>query len=143
MKFGYFDDRNREYVITTPKTPLPWINYLGSKDFFSPISTQAEAIPSIRMRSSFASRATDTTPSRSTTTASTSILRTGTRSGIRPGSPRKPRLTATSAVTVWAIRNSPPQRTASLPMSLSLFLWTTPVKSSGSASPIKVTKRKN
>ena len=38
MKFGYFDDRNREYVITTPKTPLPWINYLGSKDFFSLIS---------------------------------------------------------------------------------------------------------
>ena len=38
MKFGYFDDRNREYVITTPKTPLPWINYLGSNDFFSLIS---------------------------------------------------------------------------------------------------------
>ena len=30
MKFGKFDDANREYVITTPKTPLPWINYLGS-----------------------------------------------------------------------------------------------------------------
>ena len=29
MKFGFFDDANREYVITTPKTPLPWINYLG------------------------------------------------------------------------------------------------------------------
>ena len=38
MKFGYFDDGNREYVITTPKTPLPWINYLGCKDFFSLIS---------------------------------------------------------------------------------------------------------
>ena len=38
MKFGYFDDANREYVITTPKTPLPWINYLGCKDFFSLIS---------------------------------------------------------------------------------------------------------
>ncbi len=38
MKFGYFDDTNREYVITTPKTPLPWINYLGSKEFFSLIS---------------------------------------------------------------------------------------------------------
>ena len=33
MKFGYFDDRNKEYVITTPQTPLPWINYLGSEDF--------------------------------------------------------------------------------------------------------------
>ena len=38
MKFGYFDDTNREYVITTPKTPLPWINYLGCNDFFSLIS---------------------------------------------------------------------------------------------------------
>ncbi|MBE5833598.1 MAG: glycosyl transferase [Butyrivibrio sp.] len=38
MKFGFFDDSNREYVITTPKTPLPWINYLGNKDFFSLIS---------------------------------------------------------------------------------------------------------
>ncbi len=38
MKFGYFDDTNREYVITTPTTPLPWINYLGCNDFFSLIS---------------------------------------------------------------------------------------------------------
>ena len=38
MKFGFFDDINKEYVITTPRTPLPWINYLGSKDFFSLIS---------------------------------------------------------------------------------------------------------
>ena len=38
MKFGYFDDANKEYVITSPKTPLPWINYLGSQDFFSLIS---------------------------------------------------------------------------------------------------------
>lgn len=38
MKFGYFDDNAKEYVITTPKTPLPWINYLGCEDFFSLIS---------------------------------------------------------------------------------------------------------
>lgn len=38
MKCGYFDDRAREYVINTPHTPLPWINYLGSNDFFSLIS---------------------------------------------------------------------------------------------------------
>ena len=38
MKFGHFDDANREYVITTPKTPLPWINYLGTDGFFSLIS---------------------------------------------------------------------------------------------------------
>ena len=28
MKYGHFDDQKKEYVITTPKTPLPWINYL-------------------------------------------------------------------------------------------------------------------
>jgi cellobiose phosphorylase len=38
MKFGHFDDVNKEYVIETPRTPLPWINYLGNKDFFSLIS---------------------------------------------------------------------------------------------------------
>lgn len=38
MKFGYFDDIKKEYVITTPETPLPWINYLGCKDYFSLIS---------------------------------------------------------------------------------------------------------
>lgn len=38
MKYGYFDDTNQEYVITTPRTPLPWINYLGCGEFFSLIS---------------------------------------------------------------------------------------------------------
>ena len=38
MRFGYFDDQSREYVITTPRTPYPWINYLGSESFFSLIS---------------------------------------------------------------------------------------------------------
>ncbi|MFN8239347.1 MAG: glycosyl transferase [Bacteroidales bacterium] len=41
MKFGYFDDKNREYVITNPCTPWPWINYLGTEDFFSLISNTA------------------------------------------------------------------------------------------------------
>ncbi len=41
MRFGYFDDAEREYVITTPKTPYPWLNYLGTEDFFSLISHQA------------------------------------------------------------------------------------------------------
>ncbi len=41
MQFGYFDDTNREYVITTPRTPYPWINYLGSQEFFSLISNTA------------------------------------------------------------------------------------------------------
>jgi cellobiose phosphorylase len=41
MKFGHFDDTNREYVITNPQTPWPWINYLGNEDFFSLISNTA------------------------------------------------------------------------------------------------------
>ncbi len=41
MKYGYFDDLAREYVITNPRTPWPWINYLGNKDFFSLISNSA------------------------------------------------------------------------------------------------------
>ena len=41
MKFGHFDDKNREYVITTPKTPYPWINYLGNEKFFSLFSNTA------------------------------------------------------------------------------------------------------
>ncbi len=31
MQYGYFDDANREYVITRPDTPKSWINYLGSR----------------------------------------------------------------------------------------------------------------
>lgn len=38
MRYGHFDDEAREYVVTTPRTPLPWINYLGSEEFFSLIS---------------------------------------------------------------------------------------------------------
>ncbi len=38
MKFGYFDDERKEYVITRPDTPLPWINYLGCESYFSIIS---------------------------------------------------------------------------------------------------------
>ncbi|MFW5776283.1 MAG: GH36-type glycosyl hydrolase domain-containing protein [Spirochaetota bacterium] len=41
MKFGHFDDEAREYVITNPETPYPWINYLGNEEFFSLISNTA------------------------------------------------------------------------------------------------------
>ncbi len=40
-KYGYFDDANREFVITVPATPFPWINYLGNEEFFSLISNTA------------------------------------------------------------------------------------------------------
>ncbi len=41
MQYGFFDDARREYVITTPRTPLPWINYLGSESFFALCSNTA------------------------------------------------------------------------------------------------------
>jgi cellobiose phosphorylase len=41
MRYGYFDDEHREYVITRPDTPLPWINYLGCQAYFGLISNTA------------------------------------------------------------------------------------------------------
>lgn len=41
MRYGYFDDSKREYVIERPDTPLPWINYLGSEAYFGIISNTA------------------------------------------------------------------------------------------------------
>ena len=41
MKYGYFNDRNREYVITQPDTPLPWMKYLGCQAYFGIISNTA------------------------------------------------------------------------------------------------------
>jgi cellobiose phosphorylase len=41
MQYGHFDDHNREYVITRPDTPLPWINYLGCQTYFGLISNTA------------------------------------------------------------------------------------------------------
>ncbi|MBN2048120.1 MAG: glycosyl transferase, partial [Anaerolineaceae bacterium] len=41
MQYGNFDDQKREYVITNPNTPLPWINYLGCQEYFGIISNTA------------------------------------------------------------------------------------------------------
>ena len=41
MRYGHFDDLAREYVITDPRTPFPWINYLGNEEFFGLISNTA------------------------------------------------------------------------------------------------------
>lgn len=50
MQFGHFDDQQREYVITDPRTPLPWINYLGSEDFSRSCPTRQAATASIATR---------------------------------------------------------------------------------------------
>ena len=41
MQYGYFDDNRREYVITRPDTPKPWVNYLGSPEYGALISNNA------------------------------------------------------------------------------------------------------
>lgn len=41
MNYGYFDDKNKEYVITRPDTPSPWMNYLGNGKFSGMISNNA------------------------------------------------------------------------------------------------------
>lgn len=41
MQYGYFDEKNREYVITRPDTPAPWVNYLGSPEYGAIISNNA------------------------------------------------------------------------------------------------------
>ena len=41
MNYGYFDDKNKEYVITNPATPAPWANYLGDPNYGAIISNNA------------------------------------------------------------------------------------------------------
>ena len=43
-EYGHFNDRDREFVITHPATPWPWINYLGNEDFFGLVSGTAGGI---------------------------------------------------------------------------------------------------
>ncbi len=93
MKFGYFDDANREYVITTPKTPLPWINYLGCNEFFTLISNTCGGY------TFYKDAITTFLP---ISTANISILKKAAPSGIRAGNPRRQSLTATNAATASA-----------------------------------------
>ncbi len=48
MKYGYFDDKNREYVIERPDTPAPWVNYLGSPAYGTIISNNAGGYSFVR-----------------------------------------------------------------------------------------------
>ena len=92
MRYGYFDDENREYVITTPRTPLPWINYLGSEDFFSLVSNTAGGYSFYR---------------------DAKLLRlTAPAYGTRAGSPCARNWIPIAAATGWAIRSSRVRKTA-------------------------------
>jgi cellobiose phosphorylase len=48
VRYGHFDDEHREYVVTRPDTPLPWINYLGSDEYFGIISNTAGGYSFVR-----------------------------------------------------------------------------------------------
>ena len=41
MQYGFFDDKNREYVIEKPDTPRSWSNYLGSTEYGAIITNNA------------------------------------------------------------------------------------------------------
>lgn len=50
MKYGHFDDNYKEYVITTPHTHLPWINYLGNESFSPCLPILPKVIAFIRIK---------------------------------------------------------------------------------------------
>ena len=109
MQFGFFDDGRREYVIETPATPLPWINYLGSQEFFSLISNTAGGYCFYRdaklerlLRYRY-----NGVPAMWADVSSISRRRTAA-CGAPPSIPPTPRWTATAAVTAWATPSSRP-----------------------------------
>lgn len=111
MKYGHFDDKAREYVIDTPRTPYPWINYLGCEQFFGIISNTAGGYcfyRDARLRRVTRYRYNNMPVDNA---AATSTSRMATRSGIPAGSPSKRSWTAIPAVTAWATPSSPVRRT--------------------------------
>ena len=108
MKFGHFDDDAREYVITTPRTPLPWINYLGCEAFFSLVSHTAGGYSFYK---DAASPATGIITYLRILTAAITILKRAAPSGTPAGSPPRPSWIFTSAATVWVTASSPAKRT--------------------------------
>ena len=48
MRYGRFDDEQREYVITRPDTPLPWLNYLGGEEYFALVTNTAAGYSFVR-----------------------------------------------------------------------------------------------
>ena len=103
MKFGHFDDARKEYVITTPRTPLPWINYLGSEDFFSLVSNTAGGYSfyrDARMRRLTRYRYNSSPLDMD---GHHIYIMMAIPSGTPAGSPPRQSWTATPAATVWAI----------------------------------------
>lgn len=128
MKFGHFDDVKKEYVISNPRTPYPWINYLGTQEFFSLISNTAGGYSfykDARLRRITRYRYNNVP-----------IDMGGRYFYIKDGetiwnpgwSPVKTELDFMSAVTVWAILSSQVRRTDLRLRLHSLFLRTITAK---------------
>ena len=110
MKYGYFDDAQREYVITRPDTPLPWINYLGCEEYFGLISNSSGRLflyKDARLRRLTRYRYNNVRWTWVDAISTCAIMQqaiTGRLPGCRPA----PSLTSTSAATDRAIRSSHP-----------------------------------
>ena len=114
MKFGYFDDHKREYVITRPDTPLPWINYLGSEAYFGLISNTAGGYSfyrDARLRRLTRYRYNNS-PLDNGGATSTYATRLTANFGRQAGSLRVHLSNDITAVTAWAILSSNPSTRA-------------------------------
>ena len=119
MRFGHFDDAAREYVIETPRTPYPWINYLGTEEFFGLVShTRRAATASTGTPGSGGSPATATTTSRPTSGGRYFYVQRRRRlldAGLGPGQARARRLRVPASAS--RTRGSPDAGRGSRPRS--------------------------
>ena len=132
MQFGYFDDANREYVITTPQTPFPWINYLGTQDFFGLISHTGGGYcfyRDARLRRITRYRYNNVPPD-----SGGRYFTFMRRKICHPLAPVRPVWTFLNAVTAWLYKD-PGLRTDQTEIS-SLSPWTGIARYTGSASQI-------
>src|ERR1022692_1871450 len=140
MKYGYFDDKNREYVITRPDTPLPWINYLGCQAYYGIISNTAGGYSfyrDARLRRITRSRYNNvpldyggraTSLSRKKKCATPKVASTGPL----PGCPPAAIWSNTNAVMAWATPRSVRNTVAFRPAPATLSRWMKTWKSGNS-----------
>mgnify|MGYP000007772665 CR=1 FL=1 len=131
MRFGHFDDARREYVIDTPRTPLPWINYLGSEDFFSLVSNTGGGYSFYRdarlrrlTRYRYNNSPLDMDGHRIYINDGGTIWNPGC-------SPPRRNWTVTPAATVWATRSCRAKKTALRPLRSCSCPGAMPVRSTG------------
>ena len=128
MKYGYFDDLNKEYVIETPRTPLPWINYLGTNGFFSLISNTSGGYcfyKDAKHRRILRYRYNNIPADNG---GRYFYINDNGDCWTPSYMPMKKELIFMSVVTVWVTQKSPASETASALSRQLLFLWTITAK---------------